>query len=209
MLTIAMAKGRILEEAAELFRRAGFNPAAWTGDSRLLIHEVPEDNLRVMIVRATDVPVYVEHGAADLGIVGKDTLLEAAPDVYEPLDLGIGRCRLSVARRKGDQSEPQPLVVATKYPRLAEQFFSARGRQIEIVKLYGSIELAPLTGLSDCIVDLVSSGRTLLENGLEEVEVIREISSALIVNRASLKTRSAAVKDLVARLRAVCEQVGS
>ncbi len=203
MLTLALAKGRIQEEAAELFRRAGYDVDVWMQESRKLIHEVPADGMRVMIVRATDVPAYVEHGAADIGIVGRDTVLEQNPDVYEPLDLGIGRCRLSVARPTGDTSDPTPLVVATKYPRLAEKFFSARGRQIELIKLYGSIEIAPLTGLSDCIVDLVSTGRTLKENGLEETDIICEISTILIANRASLKTRSDEVKELVERLRKV------
>jgi ATP phosphoribosyltransferase len=209
MLTIAMAKGRIMDEAAELFQQAGFSSAEWTSDSRRLIHEVPQDGMRIMVVRATDVPAYVEHGAADIGIVGQDTLFEMAADVYEPLDLGIGRCRLSVARIKGDESDPQPLKVATKYPRLAEAYFGSRGRHIELIKLYGSIELAPLVGLADCIVDLVSSGRTLVENGLEEVAVIREIASSLIVNRASLKTKSIEVKSVIERLRPFCEKVAS
>ena len=204
MLTLAVAKGRIQDETAELFRRAGLHPAAWTGDSRKLIHEVPEDGMQVMIVRATDVPVYVEHGAADIGIVGRDTVLEQQSDLYEPLDLGIGRCRLSVARRKGDTGDPHPLKVATKYPNLAKQYFGAKGRQVEIVKLYGSIELAPITGLSDCIVDLVSTGRTLLENGMAETEEILSVSTVVVVNRASLKTRSAEVKALLDRLRPCC-----
>jgi ATP phosphoribosyltransferase len=209
MLTLAIAKGRILEEASELFRKAGFNADAWTKESRKLIHEVPEDGMRVMIVRATDVPVYVEHGAADIGIVGRDTVLEQDSDLYEPLDLGIGKCRLSVARPKNAGPEPTPLKVATKYAHLAEKFFAGKGKQVELVKLYGSIELAPLTGLSDCIVDLVSTGKTLLENGLEETEKIMDISTVLVVNRASLKTQSEAVKSLLERLRPVCEAVKS
>ena len=199
-----MSKGRIQEEAEVLFRRAGYDPEAWNGEGRRLIHEIPAQGLRLMIVRATDVPVYVEHGAADLGIVGKDTVLEADADVYEPLDLGIGKCRLSVARRAGDTGDPYPLKVATKYPRLTERYFGARGRQVELVKLYGSVEIAPLTGLADCIVDLVSTGRTLRDNGLEEAETILDISTVLIANRAALKTKSEQVKDLIRRLRPVC-----
>ncbi len=172
--------------------------------SRKLIHDVPEDNMAVMIVRATDTPVYVEKGAADIGIVGRDTVLEGGFDVYEPLDLGIGKCRLSVARPNNAGPERQPIKIATKYPHLAEAFFSARGRQTEMIKLYGSIELAPLTGLSDCIVDLVSSGRTLKENGLTETDIIMEISTVVIVNRSSLKIRSAEVKSFLDRLRPVC-----
>lgn len=209
MLTIALAKGRIQEEAAGLFRRAGYNPDAWMKESRKLIHEVSEDGLRVMIVRATDVPVYVEHGAADIGIVGRDTVLEQGSDLYEPLDLGIGRCRMSVARPKGGTLDARPLRVATKYAHLAERYFNAKGRQVEIIKLYGSIELAPLTDLADCIVDLVSTGKTLVENGLEEVEHILDVSTVLVVNRTSLKTKSDDVKRLLEKLRPVCETVTS
>lgn len=209
MLTIALAKGRIQEEAAGLFRRAGYNPDAWMKESRKLIHEVPADGLRVMIVRATDVPVYVEHGAADVGIVGRDTVLEQGSDLYEPLDLGIGRCRLSVARPKNGSLDASPLRVATKYAHLAEKHFGTKGRQVEIIKLYGSIELAPLTGLADCIVDLVSTGKTLVENGLEEVEHILDVSTVLVVNRTSLKTKSDEVKRMLEKLRPVCETVAS
>lgn len=209
MLTLALAKGRIQEEAAEIFRRAGYQPDAWMKESRKLIHEVADDDMRVMIVRATDVPAYVEHGAADIGIVGRDTVLEQAPDVYEPLDLGIGRCRLCVARPREAGPDRSPLVVATKYPHLAELWFNRQGRQIELVKLYGSIELAPLTGLADCIVDLVSTGGTLRENGLVEEATIQDISTILIANRASVKTKSAAIKSLIERLRPVCEKAPS
>jgi ATP phosphoribosyltransferase len=173
-------------------------------ESRKLIHDVPADGLRVMIVRATDVPVYVEYGAADIGIVGRDTVLEQGSDLYEPLDLAIGKCRLSVARPKNAPPDPVPLKVATKYAHLAERYFAGKGVQVEIIKLYGSIELAPLTGLADCIVDLVSTGKTLKENGLEETERILEISTVLVANRAGLKTQSEAVKKLLARLRPVC-----
>ena len=151
----------------------------------------------------------MEKGAADIGIVGRDTVLEGGFDVYEPLDLGIGKCRLSVARPNDSGPERQPIKIATKYPHLAEAFFSARGRQVEMIKLYGSIELAPLTGLSDCIVDLVSSGRTLKENGLSETDIIMEISTVVIVNRSSLKIRSAEVKALLDRLRPVCGALAS
>ncbi len=209
MLTLAVAKGRIQEEAAELFAKAGYTTAAWSKESRKLIHDVPEDNLRVMIVRATDVPVYVERGAADAGIVGRDTVLELAADLYEPLDLNIGKCRLSVAVKDPAALERTPLRVASKYAHLAEAFFGAKGRQVELIKLYGSIELAPLTGLADCIVDLVSTGGTLRENGLKEVEVIREIATILVVNKTSLKTKSDAVKTLIGRLDKIVNGVAA
>lgn len=209
MLKIAIAKGRIQDEAVALFRRAGYDVSAWSVESRKLIHTIADGSLSIMIVRATDVPVYVEHGAADLGIVGRDTVIEQDADVYAPLDLGIGKCRLSVARPREALGEPQPLKVATKYPRIAEDYFARKGRQIELIKLYGSIELAALTGLADCIVDLVSTGRTLSENGLVETEVIQEISTVLIANRASLKIRSTEIKALMKRLRPHCETVAS
>jgi ATP phosphoribosyltransferase len=158
-----------------------------------------------MIVRATDVPTYVEYGCADLGIVGKDTLMEQDKDLYEPVDLKFGYCRLVVAEpaelsRNDDPASWSDIRIATKYPNVTEKFFAGKGVQVEIIKLYGSIELAPLVGLSERIVDLVSTGETLKQNGLVEVETIAEITSRLIVNRASLKTRYKRISDIIGGL---------
>ena len=172
-LTIAIPKGRILEESIELFGRIGINLSSMLDDSRKLVFDYPDQGLRALIVRATDVPTYVEYGCADLGIVGKDTLLEQEKDLYEPLDLKFGYCRMVVAEPAGLACNDDPghwshIRVATKYPTVAERHFSAKGVQAEIIKLYGSIELGPLVGLAERIVDLVSSGETLRQNGLVE-----------------------------------------
>lgn len=178
--------------------------AAVLEDSRRLVFDEP--GYRYLVVRGQDVATYVEHGAADLGVVGKDVLLEQRPEVYEPLDLGFGYCRLAVARARaareqGEASAWSHLRVATKYPRLAGEHFRRKGVQVEIIKLYGSIELAPLVGLADRIVDLVSTGETLRQNGLEEEETILESTCRLIVNRASMKTRTRAVSALIQALQ--------
>lgn len=193
-ITIAIPKGRILQESVALFKKIGINCDELLSDTRKLIFEDPEQRLRYMIVRATDVPTYVEYGCADLGIVGKDTLMEQQKDLYEPLDLKFGYCRLVVAEpaelsRTDDPRSWSSIRIATKYPNVTEQYFAGKGVQVEIIKLYGSIELAPLVGLSERIVDLVSTGETLRQNGLVEVETIAEITCRLIINRASLKTR--------------------
>ena len=161
-----------------------------------------------MAVRATDVPTYVEYGCADMGVVGKDTLLEQGKDLYEPLDLHFGYCRLAVAepkelRQTDDPANWSNIRVATKYPNITERYFAGKGIQVEIIKLYGSIELAPLVGLSERIVDLVSTGATLRENGMVEVETIAEITSRLIVNRASLKTKHARIARIIEDLERV------
>jgi ATP phosphoribosyltransferase len=169
-LTIAIPKGRILTESIELFGKIGIHLQSMLEDSRKLIFEYPEQNLRALIVRATDVPTYVEYGCADLGIVGKDTLLEQDKDLYEPLDLKFGYCRMMVAEpanlaQSDDPGRWSHIRVATKYPHVAEKYFASKGMQAEIIKLYGSIELGPLVGLSERIVDLVSTGETLRQNG--------------------------------------------
>ncbi|MGB4600698.1 MAG: ATP phosphoribosyltransferase [Trichlorobacter sp.] len=202
LLTIAIPKGRILEESIELFGKIGINLASMLDDSRKLVFNYPELGLRALIVRATDVPTYVEYGCADLGIVGKDTLLEQEKDLYEPLDLQFGYCRMVVAELAGLSKGDDParwshIRVATKYPTVAERHFSAKGIQAEIIKLYGSIELGPLVGLAERIVDLVSSGETLRQNGLVEVETIAEITTRLVVNRASLKTKQQSIRDII------------
>jgi ATP phosphoribosyltransferase len=201
-ITIAIPKGRILEESVELFGRIGIDCRELLSDSRKLIYENSEQRMRYMIVRATDVPTYVEYGSADLGIVGKDTLMEQGKDVYEPLDLKFGYCRMIVAEpaslsKIDDPSSWSHIRIATKYPRVTENYFSSRGIQVEIIKLYGSIELAPLVGLSQRIVDLVSTGETLRQNGLVEVETIAEITTRLIVNRASLKTKQKRISEII------------
>jgi ATP phosphoribosyltransferase len=166
--------------------------------------------MRYTIVRATDVPTYVEYGSADLGIVGKDTLMEQGKDVYEPLDLKFGYCRMMVAEPAGLAKDDDPagwshIRIATKYPHVAENYFAAKGIQVEIIKLYGSIELAPLVGLSERIVDLVSTGETLKQNGLVEVETIAEITTRLIVNRASLKTKHKRITEIIKGLERVLQ----
>lgn len=201
-ITIAIPKGRILEESVELFKKIGIDCDELLSKSRKLIFENPAQRMRYMIVRATDVPTYVEYGAADLGIVGKDTLMEQEKDVYEPLDLKFGYCRMMVAEPAGLAKDDDPsrwsnIRIATKYPHVAEKYFSAKGIQVEIIKLYGSIELAPLVGLSERIVDLVSTGETLKQNGLVEVETIAEITTRLIVNRASLKTKHQRITGII------------
>lgn len=201
-ITIAIPKGRILEESVELFGKIGIDCAELLSNSRKLIFENTQQKMRYMIVRATDVPTYVEYGAADLGIVGKDTLMEQEKDVYEPLDLKFGYCRMMVAEPAGlaqndDPSRWTNIRIATKYPHVTEKYFAAKGIQIELIKLYGSIELAPLVGLSERIVDLVSTGETLKQNGLVEVETIAEITTRLIVNRASLKTKQRRISEII------------
>ena len=182
-LTVALSKGKLLAGTEALFRAARLPFPE--GEGRRLVVET--DGLRFLFVKDMDVPTYVEYGVADCGIAGRDVLLETASDVYEPLDLGFGRCRLMVARPRGaaDADRASTLRVATKYPRVASGHFLARGQSVEVVKLAGSVELAPGLGLADCIVDVVETGRTLVENGLQEVEDVAVSSARLIVNRAS------------------------
>lgn len=204
MLTLALSKGRILDEALPLLERAGMAPIEDPGSSRKLILDTHREGLRVLVIRAQDVPTFVEHGGADLGIAGKDVLLEhGGTGLYEPLDLGIARCRLMVAAPIDAADEPARPRVATKYARITRRYYAAQGRQAEIIKLYGSMELAPLVGLADRIVDLVDTGRTLVANGLTPVDLVAEISSRLVVNKASMKMQPDAVKAVIEALRAV------
>jgi ATP phosphoribosyltransferase len=201
-ITIAIPKGRILQDSVALFGKIGISCSELLGDTRKLIFENRAQRMRYMIVRATDVPTYVEYGCADLGIVGKDTLLEQEKDLYEPLDLKFGFCRMVVAEpaelsRNDDPAGWTSIRIATKYPNFTEKYFNGKGVQVEIIKLYGSIELAPLVGLSERIVDLVSTGETLMQNGLVEVETIAEITTRLIVNRASLKTKHKRITEII------------
>jgi ATP phosphoribosyltransferase len=203
-VTIALSKGKLLPPTLALFRQAGYSAYHVQDDDRRLILEYPEHGHRVLIVRPSDVPVYVEYGAADLGIVGKDVLLEQSPEVYEPVDLGLGVCKLVVAKPNGQvpmQRLSSKLRVATKYPNITERFFTQQGMPVELIKLYGSIELAPLVGLADRIVDLVETGKTLKANNLVEEEVIAWSSARLIVNRASLKMKHATITEVITRIK--------
>lgn len=202
-LTLAVAKGRILKEALPLLAAAGIVPTEDPERSRRLILPTSDPAISMVVVRATDVPTYVDYGGADLGIVGRDTLLEYEGDgFYEPLDLRISPCRLSVAGRNAELLERGRLRVATKYPAITRRHFARKGVQTEIIKLYGSMELAPLVGLADCIVDLVDTGNTLRANGLLELEEICRVTSRLIINKAAMKTRHATATRLIALLEA-------
>lgn len=202
-ITIALSKGRIFEETLPLLAAAGIVPSDNPESSRKLIIGTNRPEVRLLIVRATDAPTYVQHGAADLGIVGKDVLLEHGGEgLYQPLDLEIARCRLSVAVRNGFDYETASrpggrIRVATKYIESAKAHFADKGVHVDLIKLYGSMELAPLVGLADAIVDLVSTGGTLRANGLVEVEHIRDISSRLVVNQASLKLKHALIQPML------------
>ena len=205
-LTIAMPRGRILDEALVLFKRAGYDLSAAekARAGRRLIIPIEEHGLRILIVRDTDVPTFVEHGAADVGIAGRDVLDEQGRDLYEPLDLGLGRCRMVVAEpqdRPVDENAQMHLRYATKFPEITRRHLQSRGTVAEIIKLYGSMEIAPLVGLADRIVDLVSSGETLRQHRLVEVETIMNISARLCVGRAAAKLYADRVDELVARLR--------
>jgi ATP phosphoribosyltransferase len=203
-LTIAIAKGRMQEEALDLLARAGvtIDPAALA--SRRLAIEDASGRHRLVFVKPADVPVYVEHGIADCGVVGRDVLLETGADVLQPLDMRISRCRIAVASADPGALAGLGMVrVATKYPRISAAHWGARGVPAEIIELSGSVELAPVLGLADCIVDLVESGRTLRENGLAVVEVIAESTGRLIANRASYQLKAAHVARLVAALGAI------
>jgi ATP phosphoribosyltransferase len=205
-LRLALPKGRVLDEAVVLFARAGIDLSPVKAETRRLVHDIAGAGLIVYVIRDADVPTYVEHGAADVGIAGCDVLEEQGRDLYEPLDLGIGRCRLAVAEpadRPVDEAAQLHLRIATKFPRLTQRHLERRGIVAEVIKLYGSIELGPLTGLADRIVDLVSSGETLRQHHLREVETILDVTARLVVNRASLKLKGPAIDALVARLRAV------
>lgn len=198
MLTIALSKGRILEQTLPLLKKAGLEIADEELNSRKLILDTNLDDVKVIVIRATDVPVFVQHGAADIGIAGKDVLLEhGATGLFELLDLGIARCKLMVAASDKNKLEQNTLKIATKYVNSAKRYFEAKGQQIEIIKLYGAMELAPVVGLSHCIVDLVDTGNTLKANGLVPLEHIEDISSRLVANAASFKTKNAQIKTWI------------
>ena len=203
MLTIALSKGRIFDETLPLLAAAGIIPAEDPESSRKLILATNQPNVRLVIVRATDVPTYVQHGAADLGIAGRDVLIEhGGAGLYQPLDLNIACCKMMVAVPNGFDyaaavQHGARLTVATKYPNIAREHFAAKGVHVDVIKLYGSMELAPLVGLADAIVDLVSTGGTLKANNLTPVEHILDISPQLIVNQAALKLKHAAIRPVI------------
>ncbi|MDD2759436.1 MAG: ATP phosphoribosyltransferase [Methylomonas sp.] len=198
MLTIAVSKGRIYEEALPFLQQAGITPVDDPDKSRKLILQTTRPDVQLVIIRATDVPTFVEYGAADMGIAGKDVLLEhGAESLYEPLDLGIAGCRLMTAGPVDSAPVKGRLRVATKYVKTAQRYYADLGIQAEIIKLYGSMELAPLVGLADCIVDLVDTGNTLKANGLEPRELIANITSRLVVNKAAMKMKHQAIQALI------------
>lgn len=202
ILKVAMPKGRIYNKAAELFRQAGL-PIPEDGEaSRKLVISLPEAGMEFILAKPVDVPTYVEYGVADIGIVGKDVLLEEDRDVYELLDLGIARCRMSIIGLPNWQPGIQQRV-ATKYPNVASRYFREQGQQVEVVKLNGSIELAPLIGLADRIVDMVETGQTLKDNGLVEMKSIFGITSRLVANRVSYRMKNEEIQQLCDRLQAV------
>ena len=203
MITLALSKGRIFDETLPLLKAAGIDIAADATESRKLILATGYPDLRLIIVRASDVPTYVQYGAADLGVAGRDVLLEHGGDgLYQPVDLGIGRCRMCVAAPRGFDyamavRRGARLRIATKYLQTARRHFADKGVHVDLIKLYGSMELAPLVGLADAIVDLVSTGSTLLANDLVEVEQMLDISARLIVNQAALKTKTTRLRPLL------------
>lgn len=203
MITLALSKGRIFDETLPLLKAAGIEVLDDPEKTRKLILATNQPDVRVVLVRASDVPTYVQYGGADLGITGRDTLLEHGSDgLYQPLDLRIAKCRISVAVREGFDyaaavRQGSRLTVATKYVAIAREFFATKGVHVDLIKLYGSMELAPLTGLADAIVDLVSTGNTLKANQLVEVEHIMDISSRLVVNQAALKLKQEPIRRII------------
>lgn len=207
MLTIAISKGRIYEEALPLLAAAGIVPIDDPKKCRKLILDTNQEQIKLVIIRATDVPTFVEYGAADLGIAGKDVLIEhGSENLYEPLDLKISSCRLMMATHKDAPAIGKRVRVATKYVKTAQHYFAGLGIQAEIIKLYGSVELAPLVGLADCIVDLVDTGNTLRANNLEPRDTIMSISSRLIVNKASMKMQHKIIQGLIEQIAATVKQ---
>lgn len=205
LLTIALSKGRIFTETLPLLAQAGIEPVDDPETSRKLILDTSDAAVKLVIIRAADVPIYVEYGAADVGVAGKDVLLEHGGNgLYEPLDLGIARCRLMVAGPETAPASIRRLRIATKYVNSTRQFYADRQEQVEIIKLYGSMELAPIVGLADRIVDVVDTGNTLKANGLVPLEHIADISSRLVVNKAAMKMKHERITRFIADLKAAC-----
>ena len=209
-LTIALPKGKLFKLSSELFEKIGFTAEGLTEKSRKLVITNEEKKLRFIITKTADVPTYVEYGAADIGIIGKDVLMESGKDVYELLDMGFGKCHLMMAvpkaQKRAKLTDYAHTRVATKFPHIAERFFNAQGMQMEYIKLNGSIELGPIVGLSESIVDIVETGTTLKENDLEEIAYIMDATARLISNRVSFKMKFERIHGMVKALRAVMEQ---
>ncbi|MDD3410086.1 MAG: ATP phosphoribosyltransferase [Eubacteriales bacterium] len=209
MLNIALPKGRLGDKVYKQFSSCGYHCAAMEAEDRRLVISDEGGSLQYLLVKPSDVAIYVEHGAADVGVVGKDVLLEGGNDVYELLDLGFGKCRMCVAAPVGYREDLQrPLRVATKYPAIAARYYDQRSREIEIIKLNGSIELAPILGLSDVIVDIVETGTTLKQNNLEVIETVLPISARFIANKAAMKFKADAIEPMLARLAQAVKEEG-
>ncbi len=205
MLNVALPKGRLGDKVYKMLESIGYACPEILEDTRKLIFESQENNVRYFLVKPSDVAIYVEHGAADIGVCGKDILLESGADVYELLDLGFGKCRMAVAAMNGFREDyTRPLKVATKFPTIAKQHYLSQNREIEVIKLYGSIELAPILGLSDVIVDIVETGKTLVENGLCVRETIVPISARLIANKTSYKFLGDEINKISNELKKTC-----
>lgn len=202
-LTIALSKGRIYKDTLPLLQAADIVPLDDPEKSRKLILDTNHEHIKIVVIRASDVPTYVQYGAADLGVSGKDVLMEHGGEgLYEMLDLNIARCKLMVAGHPGSHLRPGRLKIATKFVNCARRYYAEQGRQVDIIKLYGSMELAPIVGLADCIVDLVDTGNTLRANGLEPLEHMADISSRLVVNKASMKMKHTTMTQLIDQLSA-------
>jgi len=206
MLTIALSKGRLATKAIELLENAGYDCSFAKEESRKLILQDEKSNLRFIMAKPADVPTYVEYGAADIGVVGKDTLLEEGRQLYEVADLGFGKCRMCVAGPKELADGGLDLIpnkrIGTKYPNITRAYFEGvKNESVEIIKLNGSVELAPLIGLADCIVDIVESGRTLKENGLDVIETVADISARVVVNRVSMKMKSDEIRPMIEKIK--------
>jgi ATP phosphoribosyltransferase len=209
-LTIALTKGRILKETLPLLARAGIEPSEDIDSSRRLVFATNDPEVQLVIIRGTDVPTYVRHGAADMGVVGKDILMEHGADgLYEPLDLGIARCRLMTAGPVGWQSDGARIRVATKFVNIARKYFAQRGIQADLIKLYGAMELAPMMDLADLIVDIVDTGNTLRANGMEPLDEIAAVSSRVVVNKAAMRSRHTVIKRILESLSAVVQEDGN
>ncbi len=204
MIKIAVSRGRLFEESLEVLAKAGIYVKKEATTSRKLIHEIEEQELTLFVVRPTDVPSYVEYGVADCGIVGKDLLMEQEHNLYEPLDLGIGKCRMIVAALEGYKFPDGGTVrVATKYPHIAGEWFEEKKIRAEIVKLYGSVELAAVVGLSDLIVDLTATGKTMKENKIVETDFIADVTARLVVNKAGMKLKSPQIDNFISKIAKV------
>ncbi|WP_435217428.1 ATP phosphoribosyltransferase [Luminiphilus sp. nBUS_07] len=209
-LTIALTKGRILQQTLPLLQAAGLSPVEDIESSRKLIFDTQHSQVRLVILRGSDVPTYVRHGAADVGVVGKDMLLEFGADgLYEPLDLGIARCRLMTAGFSGKETARTRIRVASKFVNIAKQYYSSKGIQADIIKLYGAMELAPLMDLADEIVDIVDTGNTLRANGMTPLEHIADVSTRLVVNKAAMRTRHQLIQEVIEALAQAVGQDGS